>query len=294
LQFNCDLLGDEGPGAHAEVVAMAVDTMRAFGLGEKDFVVRLSHRGAWMRFLAERGVTGDSASRILQIADRLERSPSDGEVLGETGVTAADLREFAAGGTPPELLPVMEALAARGLGACVETDLSVVRGLAYYTGFVFEIFDRARSLRAVAGGGRYDGLVGALGGGAGLPAAGFAMGDVVLGELIARAGHAAALLEEAVRLNRAVDLFVVVADEGRRAGALGLVQKARDIGWRVDFACGPQKVARQFQAASHAGASHALIVGNEWPAVGLKNLATREETLLTQETLAGWLENLQR
>jgi histidyl-tRNA synthetase len=294
LQFNCDVLGDGGSGTDAEVLAMAVDTMRAFGLGAEDFVVRLSHRGAWMRFLEERGVSGQAASRVLQIADKLERMPGDPEGLEGTGVTVSDLRAFAAGGTPPELEPLLEAVHARGLGDYIETDLSVVRGLAYYTGFVFEIFDRAKSLRAVAGGGRYDGLVGNLGGGGGLSAAGFAMGDVVLGELIGQVPRASEALEAAARANRAVDLYVVVADEARRPEALGLIQRARDAGLRVDFSPGPQKVARQFQAASHAGAPHALVVGHEWPSVGLKNLATREETRLTQETLAEWLENLQR
>ncbi len=185
IQLNCDILGEPGPEADSELAAFAIDLMRAFGLGSDDFVLRLSHRGAWSAYLESKGISGESAASVLQIVDKLEREePSVLEAkLANTGLSLLDLRSFISGPVPAELVPVLDNLNARGLGNFVEVDLSIVRGLAYYTGIVFEIFDKAKSLRALAGGGRYDGLVGGLSeGAASLPAVGFGMGGCRAGK----------------------------------------------------------------------------------------------------------------
>src|SRR6185295_12346088 len=131
-----------------------------------------------------------------------------------------------------------------------EVDVRIVRGLAYYTGMVFEVFDRAGKLRAVAGGGRYDNLIENLSDGAvKMPALGFAMGDVVLGELINENSSARAQMEKAVRDQHKIDIYVVIAKEPRRADALAQIQQLRDRGYRVDYPLVETKVGKQFQTA---------------------------------------------
>ena len=185
----------------------------------------------------------------------------------------------------------MQQLALRGLADYVKIDLSIVRGLAYYTGVVFEIFDRKAELRAIAGGGRYDKLIGQLSDGAvNLPAIGFAMGDVVLGDLIRNTPAAAERMAEKVRSASALDLYLIIAKEERRSDALGHLQQLRDAGWRVDYPLAPMKVGKQFQSAESLGAKATLLYGDEWPQVKLKTLATRAETLVPHEKIASYLQ----
>jgi len=291
LQFNADIIGESSPEADAEIVALAVDLMRGFGFGEDHFVVRLSDRRAWMEFLASRGCDEEQSRCVLACADKLEREPAESlnVKLAPYGLTVADLQEFISAGSPEAFAPVLAALDARGLGRFVEPDLSIVRGLAYYTGVVFEIFDRSKDLRALAGGGRYDSLIKDLSDGAAdLPAIGFGMGDVVLGHLIDATPTALEQLLQAAA--SACDVYVVIADEARRSEALGIVQAARDAGKSVDFPLKPAKVGRQFQDAEQLGAQCAIVVGAEWPLVKVKTLASRTEETLSLEELAARLK----
>jgi histidyl-tRNA synthetase len=292
LQFNADILGESSPQADAEIIALAIDLMRAFGFTAEHFVVRLSDRKAWMDFLQSRGCDEAACRAALACADKLEREPEEklNAKLVATGLTVADLKAFIAVGSPEAFAPVLEALDARGLTGFVQPDLSIVRGLAYYTGVVFEIFDRSKNLRALAGGGRYDGLVKGLSDGAAdLPAIGFGMGDVVLGHLIDEIPAAAEKLRAA--LAASTDVFVIIADESHRAEALQVVQTCREIGLSTDFPLKPAKVGKQFQEAEHLGARHAVVIGQEWPQVKLKHLATRAEESLDHAALAPKLKN---
>ena len=156
-----------------------------------------------------------------------------------------------------------------------------MRGLAYYTGVVFEVFDRSKNERALAGGGRYDKLLSLMSDGkVDLPALGFGMGDVVLANLIDDTPAAKAKMEAWLARERACDLYVIIAKEERRADALALVQRLRDAGQRVDFPLTAAKVGKQFQTAEQLGATRAVLVGDEWPQVKVKTLATREEVLV--------------
>jgi histidyl-tRNA synthetase len=169
----------------------------------------------------------------------------------------------------------------KGLSEYVRLDLKIVRGLAYYTGIVWEIHDRKGELRAIAGGGRYDNLL-KLVGGVDLPALGFGMGDVVLGELLKDRG----LLP---KLDWQLDCYVVVADESLRPAALKLVHDLRDTGVSVDYSLTPVKVAKQFQNAAALGARFGVVVGpEEWAAgeVTLKNLGTGEQTRIKCDEVA--------
>jgi len=287
LQFNADIIGESSPQADAETIALAIDLMRAFGFTAENFVVRLSDRKAWMDFLSSRGCDEAVARIALACADKLEREPEEklNAKLAPTGLTVADLKAFIAGGSPEAFAPVLEALAARGLTGFVQPDLSIVRGLAYYTGVVFEIFDRSKNLRALAGGGRYDGLIKGLSDGhVDLPAIGFGMGDVVLGHLIDETPAAAAQLHSA--LAASCDAYVIIADESRRAEALHVVQSCRELGLATDFPLKAAKIGKQFQEAENLGARHAIVVGQEWPLVKLKHLSTRTEESLDHSALA--------
>jgi len=291
LQFNADILGESTPQADAEILALAIDLMRAFGFTAEHFVVRLSDRKAWMDFLESRGCDEAACRTALACADKLEREPEEklNAKLAPTGLTVSDLKAFIAAGSPEAFAPVLEALAARGLSGFVQPDLSIVRGLAYYTGVVFEIFDRSKNLRALAGGGRYDGLVKGLSDGAvDLPAIGFGMGDVVLGHLIDETPAAAEKLKAA--LAQTSDVFVVIADESRRAEALQIVQTCRELGLSTDFPLKSAKVGKQFQEAENLGATHAVVIGQEWPQIKLKHLATRAEQTLDHAALAPTLK----
>jgi len=151
---------------------------------------------------------------------------------------------------------------------------------------VFEVFDRAGKLRAIAGGGRYDNLVSQLSDGASsIPALGFAMGDVVLGELIRDTAHARAQLEAAIQLDHQIDIYAVIAKEERREHALKQIQALRDKGYRVDYPFTPTKIPKQFQTAEQLGARYAIVFGDEWPQVAVKDLRSGEQKLVPHEQL---------
>jgi histidyl-tRNA synthetase len=283
-QLNCDIIGEPTPAADAELIAVLIDMLRALRLGESDFVVRLSSRTAWQQFFAQAGGQAEDEYEFFQIVDKAERNPPEktDELLRKFGLTAQAVLDFMHSKTPTaELVPVVEGLNARGLGAFVEIDYAIVRGLAYYTGVVFEVFDRSKNERALAGGGRYDKLLSLMSDGkVDLPALGFGMGDVVLANLIDDTPAAAAQRDAWLKREHACDVYVVVAKEERRSDALALVQKLRDAGQRVDFALTAAKVGKQFQTAEQLGATRAVLVGDEWPQVKVKTLATREEVLV--------------
>ncbi|HUF61132.1 MAG TPA: histidine--tRNA ligase [Verrucomicrobiales bacterium] len=281
-QLNCDLLGDESPAADAELIALSIDLLRAFGLGPDAFRLRLSDRQVWIEFIASQGILPEQTEAFLQIVDKLDReSPQRSEErLAAFGLTLDVLKQFMVSGPTrsSRLDAVLQDLRDRGLDGFVEVDLGVVRGLAYYTGLVFELFDLRHGLRAIAGGGRYDQLVALLSDGqADLPAVGIGMGDVVLSALIEKSSETKAGLCAYLSDCAAIDVFVVIAAESSRSAAAGLIQALRESGLAVHYPFSPAKVAKQFQAAEQSQARVAVIAGSEFPEVRVKNLATRQE-----------------
>jgi histidyl-tRNA synthetase len=152
-------------------------------------------------------------------------------------------------------------LDAMGLSRFIEVDLGVVRGLAYYTGFVFEAFDRKGELRAIAGGGRYDDLVGKLCN-VDLPAVGFAIGDMTFALLLEQRGLTPSLVQ-------APDVYCVIGGEAERKAAFGAIQALRAAGFRVDYPLKDVAFGKQFKAAAEAGARLALIFGSDELAKGI-------------------------
>ncbi len=232
----------------------------------------------WQRYLSAAGVAEDRRYAALQAIDKMEREPLEKtrEKLSSVGLSGPKLEELLAiadgkvAANAPELTEMLRTLG--DLAAYCKVDFKIVRGLAYYTGIVWEIHDSKRELRAVAGGGRYDKLLEQLGG-VDLPALGFGMGDVVLTELLKDRG----LLP---KIDWGLDCYVVIADEALRGDALKLIHQLRDAGIAVDYALTPAKVGKQFQAASASGARYALVIGpEEWKSgeVKLKDLTAETE-----------------
>ena len=284
FQLNCDLIGEASPAADVEIVALAIDLLRAFGFTANDVVVRLSDREFWTQLLQTQNVPNDRWSELLQVIDKSEREPRE-KTAERLGALAGPVFEVLdGGGRSAKLDQLVAELAHRGLADFVKVDLSIVRGLAYYTGVVFEVFDRSGKFRAIAGGGRYDNLIHQLSdGAASLPAVGFAMGDVVLADMIQALAVTRERLTQSLNEARGLDLFSIIAKEERRLDALRQLQQLRDAGWRVDYPLTPTKVGKQFQTAEAMGARITLLYGDEWPAVKMKTLATREEVLVPHE-----------
>ena len=286
FQFNADLIGESDPAADAELIALLIDTLRSFGLTEKDFVIRLSSRNAWQEFYESRSRKpeaggrkaeggGQNAYEFFQVIDKLERTPPEqsSQKLADLGFALEDVNQFIESGEPTaELKAILANLAAREMGEFVKVDYHVIRGLAYYTGVVFEAFDAQGEFRAIAGGGRYDNLVKLISGGkVHLPALGFGMGDVVLLELLKARG----LLP---KFDANVDVFVLIEDETLREQSLKLVQDLRTRGFAVEYPITPSKPDKQFKRAQELKATFTAKLDNN-SYVRIRNLKTREEVV---------------
>lgn len=281
-QFNCDVIGESSEQVDAELIALSIDLMLSMGFSKEDFVVRLSDRDAWLSFAEEAGIAESETDTFLQCIDKLEREKEEvmAERLEAMGTSLAAVKAFIEGGAArvPRLERLLQSLQAQGKDSYCQVDLGIVRGLAYYTGVVFEIFDKKHGLRAIAGGGRYDRLIHNLSDGkADMPAAGFAMGDAVIGNLIEKTPEAARLRDQFEKESTDLDAYVVVASESQRNAALAGVNVLRQAGKRVHYPLAAMKVGKQFQAAETHGARVALVYGDEFPQIRVKDLAAREE-----------------
>jgi histidyl-tRNA synthetase len=280
FQFNADLIGEADPAADAELIALLIDTLRSFGLTEQDFVIRLSSRNAWQEFY-NRGRDGVSPSpesgeyEFFQVIDKLERTPPEEseKKLSGMGFSVAQVNDFIKSGKPTvELQSILDNLAARGLRDFVKIDYQVIRGLAYYTGVVFEAFDRKGEFRAIAGGGRYNNLVKLISGGkVDLPALGFGMGDVVLLELLKAR-------DRLPNFDATVDVFVLIEYENLRPQSLKLAHDLRAAGRVVEYPLTPAKPDKQFKRAQELKAAFtAKLEGDS--SVKIRNLKTRKEQI---------------
>jgi histidyl-tRNA synthetase len=277
FQLNADIIGETSPAADAEIIALLIDSLRALHLTSDDFVIRLSSRQAWQPFVAQRCSDEASAYGFYQVIDKLEREePSISRTkLEKLGFNLDDVTTFIQASEPTaELRTVLDNLAARGLGEFVKIDYNVIRGLAYYTGVVFEAFDQKGEFRAIAGGGRYDNLVKTISGGkVDLPALGFGMGDVVLLELLKTRG----LLP---KFGSGVDVFCLVEDETLRGESLKFITDLRGVGCAVDYPFTPLKSDKQFKRAIELSATHTARLDRKPDGalqVHFKNLRTRTE-----------------
>jgi histidyl-tRNA synthetase len=288
-QINCDLIGDDSPAADAELISLAIQLLRGFGLTELDFSVRLSNRNLWSDFLKRYNVPANRTPDFLGIIDKLGREEEGklSDKLAAFNLTLDQIQTFLA--TPKDQLPGFEGLLRelrwRGIEDFCELDLTIVRGLDYYSGLVFELFDRRQENRALAGGGRYDKLIEVISDGSvDLPAAGFAIGDVVLRNFLEELNHTRALAAERMG-KRSLRGYIVIASESQRPDAIKLATRLRQAGISVDFPLEAAKVGKQFQTAESLGAQYAIVIGQEWPQVRLKNLRTRGESVVLETEL---------
>ena len=304
FQWNVDLLGLEGPAIDAEVIGVAVGALARLGLGPADVRVKISHRVAAARLVRALGVPEASVAGAFELLDRRDKMPPEefskrASALGLAGDALArfeqavrtrvpldgDLGALAsaagvAEGELAELAALREALSAAGLAAWCEFDLGIVRGLAYYTGTVFEMHEASGAERAIAGGGRYDGLV-ELFGGPRMPAMGFGMGDVVLGLVLADRGL---LPKDGSELLPRPDAFLVSAGEQAADAELRrLVARLRAEGLHVRHSYkATRNVGKLLGEASKQRARFAVILGTELAdgRAQLKDLASGEQRLV--------------
>ena len=304
FQLNVDIVGESDVAADAELLALAVDVMRELGLTSKDVRARVSDRRVLAALLDHFEIPRGQQPLVYGALDKLDREPRAAltkrltdagiadrtvESLFET-VSAKDLDELRLriGGMRAmephfvELARYFELLRALGVDDWARLDLSVVRGLAYYTGIVFELFDTAGEFRAICGGGRYDDLLSTLGGAAS-PALGFGMGDVVLSELL----RARKLMPE---LTPALDYWVAADHDELRADVMTVAARLRRGGKSVEYSLKSQQLARQLKSAASAGAGQVVILLRErWNAgagsVTVKTLADGSERVLRADEL---------
>jgi histidyl-tRNA synthetase len=274
FQLNVDIVGEHDVSADAELLAVALEIMRACGLSRDDVVARVSDRRLLAGLLAAWNVPDESHAAVLAAIDKLEREPRGVLVdrlvaAGVPNAVADQVLEAVAGSDLESLRPVAasdpaasEALArmerylallhAHGLGEWVRFDLSIVRGLAYYTGIVFELFDRKGEFRAICGGGRYDRLLHDLGG-VDLPALGFGMGDVVLGELLRARG----LMPQD---HRGSDFFIAAEEPVTDGEVVGLATALRRLGASVEYSFRRGALGKQRKAAWGASVNYIIEV----------------------------------
>ncbi len=300
FQLNCDLIGEAGPLADAEIIALSIDMMRGFGLGSHDVRVRVSDRRFVSAMLADLGVPEENTPAVFHAIDRVEKDPLATRTLlaeivdpnlvdqvMELTDPANRSALFARVTTTSPLGATLAALEQMGLGDWIDFDPTIVRGLAYYTGTVFELFDAKRTLRAICGGGRYDTLLNSLGG-ADLPALGFGMGDVVLGELLKDRGlHPA--------LPPSIDVFVASVTPDDVSHVLRTAHELRTAGIRVEYAMNANAVGKQLNLANTRGARIAVVIGPDDRAKGevqLKDLVNKTQEGIPASSLVSRLSSL--
>lgn len=303
FQLNLDIVGEEDVLADAELVAAALDMLRGFGLGPGDIVARISDRRLVRPVLVACGVPEDGLRAALEALDKAdsEREEKTVEKLLAAGADERGARRILALGELSlaeiveaygEATDVVEAagrlerffdhLEAFGVREFAEFDAGLVRGLAYYTGLVFELWDRGGELRAICGGGRYDDLLASLGG-PDLPALGFGMGDVVLGEILRERD----LVPE---VPASVQDFVVYVTDAERDLALRVVRSLRASGRRVGFDYRGRSVGRQFKAADRSGADRVVVLGPEEVGRGAALVRSMESGGEEEVPLSGLLD----
>ncbi len=283
FQWNVDVLGEADVGADAEVLAVAIDALRDLGLGAADFVARVSDRRLLGAALSALGVPGDRMTATFADVDKYERVGADAtrarlrasaglsdraadallDILDDSGLGAVqDLlgERDAVGARLAELRRYRADLAAMGFAPFLRFDLRIVRGLAYYTGIVFELFDRKGELRAICGGGRYDRLLERVGG-LPLPAVGFGMGDVVLTELLRDRGLLRAPTPS-------LDWFVVCVSPDQRLLGREIAHALREAGSTVAYAFEHRPVRKQLSMAARQGARKVVLLGPDETARG--------------------------
>jgi histidyl-tRNA synthetase len=296
-QWNVDIMGLDSPAADAEAIFTAVDLMQELGLRPEHVKVKISHRSTVRHILSKLGVPEDRITDAFDLLDRRDKMPPDefAKAAGALGLTKAEVERFdqtcrfkykpGSLGALKETLGMDEDLADLealdrqlhdfGIAEWCEYDLGIVRGLAYYTGTVFEIHEVSGAERAMAGGGRYDQLIELFGGPA-TPAVGFGMGDVVLTNVLVDKG----LVPE--HFAPRPDVFVFAASDAGATRVSSTVSTLRLAGLHARMSYkSTRNVGKLMKDATGMRARYAVIVGDDTGTVELKDLDTGEQAQLT-------------
>jgi len=279
FQWNVDIIGIDDVLADAEVIFCAVDYLQQVGLGPEDIVVKISSRSVLGELLLSAGVSDGQLESLYAVLDKRNKIPADvfekilaeeitDKIVYDNIVEIMDAESIEqlkntrtvskkAEQSLDELTKLFELLNVMGISPFCEFDISIVRGLAYYTGVVFEICDRAGLMRAIGGGGRFDNLL-KLFGGPKIPATGFGIGDCVLEILLRQKGLLEKHLPEAK-----LDYFVAVADKQFAEKAIEITARLRRSGLSASFSYKSVSLGKQFKQASACNAAKVIIVGAE-------------------------------
>ena len=298
-QWNVDIWGMNGIEADAELLSVLVQFFDSVGLSSEDLVIRISSRKVLEEVLGSLGLEGEIFAQTCVIVDKMDKLPEDvieaqlsdlglssesistiRSVLGITDLESLSSALSSDSEALIELQSLFSLCDSYGISDWVSFDASVVRGLAYYTGPVFEAHDREGNLRAICGGGRYDKLIGTLGGND-LPATGFGFGDMVVMELLADKG----LLPE---LSTGVSDVVFGMGTELRGAAMQVAAKLRSAGRTVDLILEDKKMKWVFKHAERCGATRlVMVMPDEWAEgkVRIKNLDTGDESTVVMEDL---------
>jgi len=288
FQWNVDVIGSDDVFPDAECIFTCIDLLAELGLRPEDAIIRIGSRPLTTAMLRKVGVGDDNMEAALAALDKRGRVTPEqfGKSMSELGLSGEATGELCrlqdakdpsdllqegldgAAGAVGDLLRLRELLETMEAWRFCRFDFSVVRGLAYYTGIVYEVHDAAGRLRAVAGGGRYDNLLEVLGGPA-VGATGFGMGDAVLAILLEQAGKLPDLAER-------LDCFVVTDTDDLLPSVLRLVGGLRRRGVRTDFAARARSLSKLLKEANRRNARYAAIV-MDTGRIGLKDLAVGEQ-----------------
>ena len=298
-QWNVDIWGMNGIEADAELLSVLVQFFDSVGLSSEDLVIRISSRKVLEEVLGSLGLEGEIFAQTCVVVDKMDKLPEDvveaqlsdlglssesistiRSVLGITDMQSLSSALSSDSEALIELQSLFSLCDSYGISDWVSFDASIVRGLAYYTGPVFEAHDRAGNLRAICGGGRYDKLIGTLGGND-LPATGFGFGDMVIMELLADKG----LVPE---LSNGVGDVVFGMGTELRGAAMQVAAKLRSSGRTVDLVLENKKMKWLFKHAERCGASRlVMVMPDEWAEgkVRIKDLDIGEESTVAMEDL---------
>jgi histidyl-tRNA synthetase len=298
-QWNMDIFGVPGVAAEAELLAAIVQFFKGLGLRAGDITIKVSSRKVLEGVLKKAGVPDEQFAPVCVLVDKLDKLPrtaieGDLEALGLStdligtilaalslsGLSELEAMLGADSAALADLRSLWELAGSYGITDWLVFDPSVVRGLAYYTGIVFEAFDNGSLQRAVCGGGRYDQLISTYGG-KDIPACGFGFGDMVILEVLSDRGLLPAL-------DGAVDDLVFAWDASLRPAAVDVACRLRASGRSVDLVLEDKKVKWAFKHADRRGASRMVLVApDEWERgeVRIKDLTTGEESNLSLDDL---------
>jgi histidyl-tRNA synthetase len=292
-QWNLDIVGEASVAAEADILATAADALAALGFGVADYRIHVNHRGLLSELLGKTGIRPDLHPACFLAVDKRGKlpdveiesmlreaglSPSETQSLfGLLRIGSLDEAESLLGEATPStqrLRSLFDLGGVYGIAPVLQFDISVVRGLAYYTGVVFEAFDAQRSSRAIFGGGRYDNLMGDLGGSP-MTAVGLGFGDVVVTDLLEERNLLARLAAQPF------DLAVGFMQEGERLAATRFAAAMRAGGASVATGLSPEKPKHFFARVGRGGFRQAAYIGPDDVAKGrvrVKDLASRNET----------------